>query len=156
MLQNATLSPQQLTALAALLAGKSVTDAASESVVDRTTVHRWLREDFDFIAAYNGGRQEIKDAAHGRLLGLASAALDVLERALSGGATKTEASLALTLLRGLGFLSGEQPTFGSADPDTLREIAAHNKLLAENQEVARRNHEVLTRMINKPLALTVK
>src|SRR5262245_44514608 len=53
------LTPPQETALAALLLGKTVTAAAQTAGVDRTTIYRWLKEDFDFLAALNRGRQEL-------------------------------------------------------------------------------------------------
>jgi transposase-like protein len=46
-----TLSPCQLAALEALLAGKTVTDAAAAAGVDRSTLHAWLKTDFPFQAA---------------------------------------------------------------------------------------------------------
>jgi hypothetical protein len=75
MLQNATpidaLSPSQETVLAVLLAGKSVTDAATAAGVDRTTVHRWLKEDLGFPAAFNRARRELREALTARLMALA-------------------------------------------------------------------------------------
>jgi transposase-like protein len=52
--QNATpesLTPAQDTAIVALLAGKTITDAATAAGVDRATVHRWLKDDLAFLAA---------------------------------------------------------------------------------------------------------
>src|SRR5438046_1747190 len=66
MQQNATpagtLSGTQERALTMLLSGKSITDAATAAEVDRTTVHRWLKEDFGFQAALNRGRRELREA----------------------------------------------------------------------------------------------
>jgi hypothetical protein len=56
------LTPEQDAAVAALLAGRTVTDAAAATGVDRTTVHRWLKKDFAFQAALNLGRRESRDA----------------------------------------------------------------------------------------------
>ena len=61
--QNATpesLSPAQIAAVGAMLAGKTITDAAADAGVDRATVHRWGREDFAFQAAINAGRRELR------------------------------------------------------------------------------------------------
>jgi hypothetical protein len=72
------LSPTQQQALAALLAGSTVTAAADAEGVDRTTVHRWLRSDYDFQAAMNRARRELRDATASRLY-------DAAKRALSPG-----------------------------------------------------------------------
>ena len=57
MPRNATpdgrLKPRQQAVLERLLAGETVTAAARAAKVDRSTVHRWLKEDYTFGAAYN-------------------------------------------------------------------------------------------------------
>jgi hypothetical protein len=53
------VSPAQALALKALLSGKSIVEAAAAAEVDRTTVHRWLRDDPAFIAEYQTDRAEI-------------------------------------------------------------------------------------------------
>jgi hypothetical protein len=72
------LSPIKQQALAALLAGSTVTAAADAEGVDRTTVHRWLRSDCDIQAAMNRARRELRDATASRLY-------DAAQRALSPG-----------------------------------------------------------------------
>jgi len=68
MAQNETdqtprpLSKSQISVLEALLTGSTVTHAASEAGVARTTVHRWLRNDWVFKAELNRERREIRDA----------------------------------------------------------------------------------------------
>ena len=119
MQQNATpskeLTPAQDKALAALLEGKTVQDAAAAADVDRTTVHRWLKEDFAFQATYNRGRRELRDALKARLLGLAGKAAECVERSIGEGNEKT----ALAVLKGLGLLPGEPFKVGSDDPAYL-------------------------------------
>ena len=121
MQRNATpdelLSPAQQKALTALLAGKSVTDAAAAAEVDRTTVHRWLKETYAFQAALNRGRRDLQEAMQARLLVLADKGADAVERSIAEGDGKT----AIALLKGLGLLSGELIKVGSDDP---RELAA--------------------------------
>jgi hypothetical protein len=108
--QNTTssegLSPTQEKALAALLAGQTVTAAAKAADVDRTTVYRWLRhpDSHRFQDAFQRGRRELRQATEARLLALASKATDCLEIALSQGDGKA----ALALLKGLGLLPGPQ------------------------------------------------
>jgi hypothetical protein len=77
---NATLEPLtpiQETAIASLLAGKTVTDAAADAGVDRATVHRWLREHFGFRAALNAGRRELRKSVQTRLERLAERGADL-------------------------------------------------------------------------------
>jgi hypothetical protein len=106
--QNATfvegLSVGQQKALAALLAGKSMTDAAKAGDVDRTTIYRWLRDPNkpEFRNALATGRREMRQAVEAQLLALANKAADCLEGALAQGDAKS----AFALLKGLGLLPG--------------------------------------------------
>ena len=68
------LSKAQLTAMEALLTGSTVTCAASVAGVARTTVHRWLRQDWDFQAELNRLKREVRDATEMRLLSAAESA----------------------------------------------------------------------------------
>jgi hypothetical protein len=85
MEQNGTLdslSPAQMTAVEALLAGKTNTEAAMAAGVGRTSIQRWLKDDFAFQAELNRGRREIRRTAFGNLERLAAKAADCLEKAL--------------------------------------------------------------------------
>lgn len=57
------LNPRQVKALAALLSGKTITDAAQLAEVNESTVRRWLREDEAFNRALADGRREALAAA---------------------------------------------------------------------------------------------
>ena len=85
------LPVDQERAIAALLTGESVTGAAGRAGVARQTVHRWLAEDPDFIAAYNQARREIAEAVSQSLRVLSVESVRVLERALTS--PKTPATL---------------------------------------------------------------
>jgi len=126
--RNATpdesLTPTQDLAIAALLAGKTIT-AAGEASVDRGTVHRWLKEDFAFQAALNRGQRELRCVAYGRLERLAEKAVDTLERALDKG----DAKAALGIVKGLGILAPS--SIGSGDAPELAASAARAKAQAE-------------------------
>ena len=122
---DSNLTPQQMAVLEALLSGSSVTDAAQSNGVDRTTVHRWLRGDHEFKAAYNGGLTDLRDAAQARLLSLASTALEVVSRALDEGDVKT----AIGVLRGVGLLSGYVTSIGPSNPRAVAERAAMDEIL---------------------------
>ena len=88
MPRNAThsedLTPQQQRALEALLAGQTVTAAANTAGVDRSTVHRWQKDDLVFRAAFNRGRRELLASVHTRLLALTERAVACVERELDG------------------------------------------------------------------------
>lgn len=96
------LSATQEKVLMALLAGKTVSAAAQEANVDRSTVYRWLRhpDHRGFSTALQRGRRELRQAMSARLLALLPKAIDGLEAALTAGDSKS----AVALLKGLGFL----------------------------------------------------
>jgi hypothetical protein len=68
------LSATQETALAALLAGQKVTDAAKAAGIHRATIYHWLKDSDRpaFRRALDRGRRELRRAARARLLALAS------------------------------------------------------------------------------------
>jgi hypothetical protein len=96
------LSAAQEKAIEALLAGKSVTEAAIVADVNRTTVHRWLN-DPRFDLALSRSRRELREAIRARLLALGSQAIDAVERSIVDGDTNA----ALAILKGLSWFSRE-------------------------------------------------
>ena len=60
--EKEALTPQQIAALERLLAGETVTDTAKAVKIDRSTLHRWLRENFEFQAALNRRKRELTEA----------------------------------------------------------------------------------------------
>ena len=116
MPQNTTpekLTAQQERVLERLLAGDTVTAAAKAVKLDRSTVHRWFREDLEFQAAYNSGRHGLRNAARTRLLRLTERAVETVEHAVEHGDVRT----ALRLLERLGLLT--PPVIGSANVEDL-------------------------------------
>ena len=116
MPQNTTpekLTAQQARVLERLLAGDTVTAAAKAEKVDRSTVHRWLRESMKFQAAYNQGRQELQAATRSRLLRLTERAVETVEHAVENGDVRTS----LRLLERLGLLT--PPVIGSSNVEDL-------------------------------------
>jgi hypothetical protein len=135
--QNATpepLTPAQETAIAALLAGRTVTDAAADAGVDRATVHRWLRENFGFQAAVNAGRRELRKGVQVRLERLAEKAAGCVEKAIDEGDVKA----ALAILKGLQVLV--PVPIGSDNP---AELAEEDRLHAIEQEGRRKARETM-------------
>lgn len=78
-----TLSAPQEAALAALLSGATVTEAAKAADVTRQTVSGWINQNADFIAEYRNRRAELWDAARARIEALIPKALDTLADLLS-------------------------------------------------------------------------
>lgn len=116
------LDPRQARAMQAILAGHSISAAASLANVARSTVHRWIRSDVRFQAALNRARRELRQEIGMRLFVLAISAFEVVEDAVRNG--NVRASLAV--LRAVGVLT--EPTIGPEDPReiaSLEEAAAH-------------------------------
>lgn len=109
-----TLSPTQDLALAALVEGATVTDAAAAAGVTRQTVHRWVAEDHVFAAELNRARAELRDAYRRRLYAVADEAIGAVEGAIGSG----DARVALTVLRDLGLL--KPASIGATDPAELQ------------------------------------
>ena len=73
-----TLSPAQMLALSALVAGKTVSQAAVAAEVDRTTIYRWLNKDPLFAAEFNAARLELAETVQSGIRQLAEEAIFTL------------------------------------------------------------------------------
>ena len=93
----------------ALLAGKTIVDAAKDARVDRRTLHRWRKKP-TFEAAYNRERRDVWEAFQMRLLVLTDNAMLNVERAIEEGDTRAS----MTVLKGVGLLPGKM----QIGPDT--------------------------------------
>lgn len=111
------LTAIQTEVLSALLSGESIKAAADLAGVDRSTVHRWLRDDWHFQAARNRGIKAIQAATITGLQALAQSALEVVQKSILEGDQQT----AINVLKGLGLLSGQQIVLRSGNPEVLRE-----------------------------------
>ena len=133
MPQNASpskaLSPSQLVVLDSLVSGNTVTAAAKAGTVDRSTVHRWFRNDFLFQAAFNAARHDIIREVESRLLSVATAATETINSAVKGG----DIQAALSVLKGLGIFGSRLP-LGLEDP---REIEESEKAAADSRASTR-------------------
>ena len=114
-----TLTDAQETALAALLGGTTVNDAADAAGVVRETVSRWINHDPVFVAKWNRRRRDIWDSRIERLRGLTDRAVDSLEELLDSDNEGVRLRAATALLKTIAVEVGE-PT-GATDPE---EVAA--------------------------------
>ena len=122
MPQNATppdqpLRPDQLVVLERLIAGESITKAAKTAGCSRETVHRWLKNDFVFLATLNRMKHELQDAVDTQLLAISERATETVAKAVASGDVK----VSLQVLRGTGSLPGDRPRVGSVDASDLRD-----------------------------------
>jgi len=98
------LTGAQLNAIAALLGGASITDAATAAGVQRQTVHEWLRQ-AQFVIVLNTGRAELWEAQQNALRALGDKANAVLDAALDSddvGLALKAAQIVQRALVGLG------------------------------------------------------
>ncbi len=115
--QPTPLSPQQLQAIEHLILGRTLTDTAAAVNVDRKTLYRWRKHDFQFAAEFNRRYNDLTASLDVRLRRLAADALPTVEDAIRAG----NLHAALTVLRGVGALSGARSTPLCEDPDRLED-----------------------------------
>ena len=126
------LMAEQQTALELLLLGKSVAETAKSAGVARSTVHRWLKHDAAFRAAYNEWHDQLMQSSRSRLLMLTDKATDALEKALEAG----DARARLQLLKGMGLIKDEPA--GPTDP---KEVKTTMELEEKRRKIELRREE---------------
>lgn len=88
-----SLSHPQWVALAALVRGCSITDAAAEAKVERQTVSRWANHDAQFQAQLNRQRVEVWNETQDQLRSVTRKALMVIESLLDEPQTAQEVAI---------------------------------------------------------------
>lgn len=73
------LTPEQEAAIAALVEGKTLTEAAQAAGVGAGAVTAWLEKDARFVARYNRRRRDLWDRHNQRLMALRGKALEIIE-----------------------------------------------------------------------------
>jgi hypothetical protein len=116
---SADLPPQQTRALAALLGGATITAVADSAGVDRTTVHRWLRDDPGFQAAYNALRRDLRREVEASIERAVHRAIETVYAAIAEGDVRA----ALAILRGAGVLGSYSSEIGPEDPAEVEQEA---------------------------------
>lgn len=116
--KDSKLSSKQISVINTLIAGSSITDAAKAAGVDRSTVHRWLNSDSQFVAEHNQQRSELVQAQQEKLRSLSEKALTLVEELLdnneASGSLRLRAALAVLDRQGL-----EGTTIGRTDPAVI-------------------------------------
>lgn len=74
------LSPAQAQVIAALAQGRTVTDAARDAGIHRTTIHHWFRNEPIFKTAFEEAQREYNETLHDGMRKLAARAVDALHR----------------------------------------------------------------------------
>ena len=77
------ISAKQALALGSLLSGKPISQAARDAGVSRSTLHKWLSEDPEFICFFNSLKRELAETVEQNLRLLASKAVRTLSRLLT-------------------------------------------------------------------------
>ena len=96
-ISNLNLSPAQAQVVTALAQGRTVSAAARQAGVHRTTIHHWLRHEPEFKAAVQAARREYVDVLNDNLRELASGALEALHKLLDDPATPSTVRLKTAL-----------------------------------------------------------
>jgi uncharacterized protein with von Willebrand factor type A (vWA) domain len=112
---EAGLGPEQQRALELLLEGKSVVEVAKAVGIHRGSLHRWMKHDAVFVAAYNQWHEQMRDGSHSRLMMIAERATGAVEKAIDAG----DGRLALRLLEKMGVVKERE--MGPTDAEEIEE-----------------------------------
>lgn len=110
-----TVSPQQETAIVALIAGNRQQEAAQAAGVTPETVSRWLANDPRFVALLNARRRELWEVQRDKLRGLVDEAIRTVEDCMSHAQPAIRLRAAMLVLQAANVLDGASP---AALPDT--------------------------------------
>lgn len=126
------LTEPQRTALLMLTSGCTQIAAANAVGVARTTLHRWLRHDAAFMAAYHAWQQDVLATGRDQVLAGTRDALATVMAAIRAG----NANLAWKMLQSQGITA--PPTPGSTD---VAELERGQALARRKKEVEFRKNE---------------
>jgi transposase-like protein len=100
----AKLEPEQQRALRYLVEGSSVAETARSMGVARSTIHRWIKNDATFRAAYEEWQEEALASVRSRLLALTDRATDSIEQSVKAG----NSAVSMQVLKSLGCFGGKK------------------------------------------------
>lgn len=98
MTKSDRLSPAQDVAIAALLRGCTITEAARQAGVERQTCSRWFNNDPEFIAALNRERQAVWAVLQDQMRSTFVKALSIVEGRLDDPEFAPQAAMELLRL----------------------------------------------------------
>ena len=127
-ISDATLSPVQAQVIASLAQGRTITDAARDADLHRTTIHHWFRTEPAFKTAFEAAQREYVETLHDGMRDLAARAVETLRSLLDDPKTPPAVRLrtALAILQRPHF-----PKHGWSLPErieTPRELEVINQL----------------------------
>jgi hypothetical protein len=126
------LTAAQRTAIEKLTSGCTMIDAAKVAGVTRMTLHRWLKNDAQFQAAYNAWQQDAIATARGRMLALTDAAVTSVHKAMLRG----DGRLALRVLEKMGVAEAVTP-----GPTEVEAVQRRQELERRKEELDRVKEE---------------
>jgi hypothetical protein len=116
-------TPQQVKAVAALVAGKT----AAEAGVSSRTLYRWQRDDVVFVAALNAARGELIDSTRAALRALGGEAVATVQAVMTDPATPPAVRLTAAF-KVLGCLRADAPAVAVPDQERDPEgLAEHRR-----------------------------
>jgi AcrR family transcriptional regulator len=81
-ISKTTLSPAQAQVIAALAQGRTITDAACDAGIHRTTIHHWFRTEPLFKSSFQEAQREYVETLHDGMRDLAARAVETLRNLL--------------------------------------------------------------------------
>ncbi len=123
------LGPKQVKALELLLKGRPVKEIAKKVRVHRVTLHKWMKRNAAFAAAYNQWHEHMQDSVQSRLMMMGEKAADALEKALESG----DGRLAMRYFEKMGFAKERE-----IGPMNVEEVRQQRELEKKKKEVQRR------------------
>jgi AcrR family transcriptional regulator len=91
------LSPAQAQVIAALAQGRTITDAARDAGIHRTTIHHWFRTEPVFKSSFEEAQREYVETLHDGMRDLAARAVETLRSLLDDPKTPPSVRLRAAL-----------------------------------------------------------
>lgn len=82
IISDATLSPVQAQVIVSLAQGRTITDAARDAGLHRTTIHHWFRTEPELNKAFQAAQREYVETLHDGMRDLAARAVETLRNLL--------------------------------------------------------------------------
>jgi transposase len=111
------LTTTQSKVVAALLAGKSISTAARENGIHRSTIYEWQQSP-NFLSALQSARARHQSALYDQVQDLAEEALEILSAALNAADLSTRLRAAQFVIRTAG--PGRQIRHNPTESDTFQ------------------------------------